>query len=308
MSRTLTEIYSQAKEKRDKYLELTEFHNSSKMSVLDAFTWVSSACIWVFENILDVFKIDLAKDLQYRINGTASYYANALLKYQSGDSLIMNEDGTQFSYPSEDQSKRIVTKVSCSEEQEEGFYDKKLILKIATGQPGAYERIDDAELLSIQAYLNQISFAGTHAEVVSRNGDILIPRLTVYYDGAVAPEEVYSNIENSLNEFVQNIPFDGVVYVQKIIDAIQKAEHVVDVYIDQENSQGIFVVQYDSDNNLINQNPDTSGDPYYEMPVTRSFVPNAGFVKQSSGSGAEADFQKWSESITLQIEGQEESE
>lgn len=306
MSRTLTEIYGQAKEKRDEYLELTEFHNSSKMSVLDAFTWVTSACIWVFENIIDVFKIDLAKDLQYRINGTASYYANALLKYQSGDTLIMNEDGTKFSYPSEDETKRIITKVSCSEEQEEGFYDKKLVLKIATGQPGAYERIGDAELLQIQAYLNQISFAGTHAEVVSRNGDVLIPKLTVYHDGAVSPEEVYSNIENSLNEFVQNIPFDGVVYVQKIIDAIQKADHVVDVFIDTENNQGIFVAQYDSDNNLVNQNPDSSGDPYYEKQVTRSFVPNAGFVKQSTGSGAESDFLKWSESITLLVEGQTE--
>lgn len=301
MARTLTEIYSDAKGKRDEYLELTEFHNSSKMSVLDAFTWVVSACIWAFENILDVFKVDLAKDLQYRVNGNAAYYANALLKYQSGDSLQMNEDGTQFSYPNVDESKRIITKVSYSEIAEEGFNDKKLYLKVATGEPGAYMRISDLELLSVQAYLNKISFAGTHAVVVSRNGDVLIPRLTVYYDGAVSPEEVYENIESTLNDFVQNLPFDGVVYVQKIIDAIQKAGHVVDVYLGQ--GQGIFVAQYDSDNQLVVQDEDENGNPIYEMRVSRSFVPNAGFVKQSTGEDDEEQFQKWAESITLAVEG-----
>lgn len=303
MARTLTEIYSAAKEKRDEYLELTEFHNSSKMSVLDAFTWVVSACIWVFEDIIDVFKVDLAKDLQFRINGTAAYYANALLKYQSGDELQMNDEGTAFSYPNIDISKRIITKVSYSEVQEEGFNDKMLYLKVATGEPGAYERISDMELLSVQAYLNKISFAGTHGVVVSRNGDVLIPRLTVYYDGAVGPEEVYANIEDSLNDFVQNLPFDGVVYVQKIIDAIQKAEHVVDVYMGE--NQGVFVAQYDSDNQLVVQDTDENEEPIYEMRVSRSFVPNAGFVKQSTGEDVEEQFQKWAESITLVVEGQE---
>lgn len=305
MARTLTEIYATAKDCRNQYLELTEFQNSSKMSVLDAFTWVTSACIWGFENILDVFKVDLAKDLQNRINGNAAYYANALLKYQSGDELEMNADGTAFSYPTVDESKRIITRVSYSENQEEGFYDKQLILKIATGEPGAYERVSDDELLAIRAYFNQIAFAGTHATIVSRKGDVLVPRVTVYYDGAVSEEEVYENIEGALNEFIADISFDGVVYVQKIIDAIQKAEHVVDVYVDTTASdlQGIFVAQYDDDNNLIPISTDDSGNVVsYEQRIDRCFTPNSGFIKQSTRSGAEETLQTWKEAITLKIE------
>lgn len=303
MARKVSEIYSRAKEVRAEYLELTEFNNSSKMSVMDAFMWVVATCIWAFENILDVFKVDLAKDLRHRINGTPSYYANALLKYQSGDVLQMSDDGTTFGYAQTDKSKQIITKVSYSEEQEEGFYDKKLYLKVATGTPGAYKRIDDVELLAIQAYIDKISFAGTHAIVVSRNGDILIPKLTVYYDGAVAPEEVYTNVENSLNEYVQNLPFDGVVYVQKIIDAIQKAEHVVDVFVGE--NQGVYVAQYDSDNNLIVQSG-TVQEPVYEKKIERSFIPVSGFVKQSSGDGVEAEILKWANALVFVVEGQEE--
>lgn len=305
MARTLTEIYTVAKDCRNQYLELTEFSNNSKMSILDAFTWVTSACIWTFENILDVFKVDLAKDLQNRINGNAAYYANALLKYQSGDELEMNAEGTAFSYPTIDETKRVITRVSYSEYQEEGFYDKQLMLKIATGDPGAYERVSDEELLAIRAYFSQIAFAGTHATVVSRKGDVLIPRVTVYYDGAVSEEEVYTNIENSLNEFIANVNFDGLIYTQKIIDAIQRSEHVVDVYIDNTSSdlQGIFVAQYDDDNNLIPVSTDESGNVInYEQRIDRCFVPNSGFVKQSSRSGEEEALLTWKEAITLKIE------
>ena len=305
MARTLTEIYTVAKNYRNQYLELTEFQNSSKMSVIDAFTWVTSACIWTFENIIDVFKVDLAKDLQNRINGNAAYYANALLKYQSGDELEMNEEGTAFSYPTIDETKRVITRVSYSEYQEEGFYDKQLILKIATGEPGAYERVSDEELLAIRAYFNQIAFAGTHATIVSRKGDVLVPRVTVYYDGAISEEEVYKNIEDALNDFIANVSFDGVIYTQKIIDAIQRAEHVVDVHISTIASdlQGIFIAQYDDDNNLIPVQYGDGGEVLsYEHKVDRCFIPNSGFLKQSSRSGDEETLLTWKEAITLKIE------
>ena len=299
MARTLSEIYSEAKETRDTYLELTEFHNGSKMSVLDAFTWVVAACIWAHENLMDVFKVDLAADLQNRINGTPSYYANALLKYQSGDDLVMNDEGTICSYATVDETKRIVTKVSYSEVAEENFNDKMLLLKIAKGEPGSYSRIEEDELLKIRAYLNKLLFAGQHALVVSREGDVLVPKVTVYYDGAIEENEVYQNIEAALNSFIANISFDGAVYSQKVIDAIQSAEHVTDVQVDSEatDKQGIFVAQYDDDNNIM---VNDSGEKLQK--IGRYFIPNSGYVKASTGTGVEASIPTWQQSIILKLE------
>lgn len=298
MARTLTEIYTVAKQCRDKYLELTEFQNDSKMSILDAFTWVTSSCIWAFENILDVFKVDLAKDLQNRVNGTPAYFANALLKYQSGDDLVVSEDGTSFSYATIDESKRIISKVSYSEVVEDGYHDKLAIYKIATGEPGAYARIEEDELLAIRAYLGKILFAGQHAMVVSRNGDVLIPRVTVYHDGAISEDELYTNIENSLNDFIANMSFDGMLYAQKIIDCIQNAEHVTDVEVDRTGTdqQGIFIAMYDDDNNLIEVEDSV------EQRIGRYVIPNSGYIKQSTRSGKEENLQTWREAITLKLE------
>lgn len=305
MARTLSEIYTSAKQTRDEYLRLTEFSNSSKMSIIDSFTWVVSACIWAHETILDVFKVDIAKDLQNRINGTPSYYANALLKYQSGDTLVMSDDGTQFSYPSVDEEKRVVSKSSYSEVEEIGFHDKKLMLKVATGETGAFKKIDETELIKIQSYLNEISFAGTHATVVSRIGDILIPRVTVYYDGAVSIDDVYSNISAQLNTFIANLEFDSVVYAQRVMDAIQQAEHVVDVHIDTTTSekQGIFVVQFDDSDAMIPVEKDADGNvTSYEKHVDRYITPNAGYIQESSGTGSQASVSTWRQTITIKVE------
>lgn len=299
MTRSLSEIYADAKECRNNYLELTEFENSSKMSILDAFTWVVSACIWAFENILDVFKVDLARDLQNRINGTPAYFANALLKYQTGDELVINDEGTTFSYPSVDESKRIITKVAYSEEEEAGFHDKIVRFKIATGVPGAYSRIDDNELTSIRAYLNQLLFAGQHARVVSRIGDVLVPRVVVYYDGAVTENDLYDAIEEALNNYIASIEFNGLVYAQKVIDAIQKVEHVTDVSVSSQNTdhQGIYIACYNDENNLIT---DENGNALNK--IERYFVPNSGYIKQSSCVGVEQDLPKWRDTIILQLE------
>lgn len=302
MSRTLSEIYAEAKETRNSYLELTEFENSSKMSIIDAFTWVTSACIWAFENVMDVFKVDLAKDLQNRINGTPAYFANALLKYQSGDTLIMSEDGTSFSYSQIDSTKRVITKVAYYEEEEKGFHDKSVRYKIATGSPGAYSRIEGDELVAIRAYLNQILFAGQHAQVVSRIGDVLVPRIVVYYDGAVTEDDLYTSIEEALDKYIASIDFNGVVYAQRIIDSIQGVDHVTDVQVSSDNTdhQGIFVASYDDDNNLIYQ--EGTNDPLVK--IDRYFVPKSGYIKQSTAAGVEKDIPLWRDTIILKLEDQ----
>ncbi len=300
MARTLENIYTEAKNCRNQYLELTEVENTSKMSILDAFTWVTSTCIWAFENIIDVFKVDLAKELQYRINGTPSYFANALLKYQSGDILTMNDEGTMFSYANIDPSKRIITKVAYNEEVEEGFHDKSMRFKIATTLPdGSLAQIDNAEMIGIRSYLNQLLFAGQQAKVVSRIGDVLVPRIIVYYDGDIAPDELYKDIEDAIQTYLANIDFNGVFYVQKVIDAIQGVKHVKDVSaLSNNNSLGIYVASYDDDNNLIYPNGEDS-------PLTRIeryYISSAGYFKQSTAEGAEKDIPRWRDTIILRLE------
>ena len=205
MGRTIKEIYNEAITIRNKRLELNEFSNDSKLSIMNGITWVTASVIYTFETILDVFAIDISTTINNRINGTATYYANALLQYQKGDDVVVREDGLAFGYAVIDKTKRIITQVSYSYNTTDSNIDEKLILKIATGQKGNLSEIPQEDLVLINAYMRKIKFVGTRIEVTSRKGDVLIPRLSVFYDGAVLESEIYDSIEEKLNEYIMNI-------------------------------------------------------------------------------------------------------
>ena len=63
------------------------------------------------------------------------------------------------------------------------------------------------------------------------------------------------------------------------------------------DKQGIFIAQYDDDNNLI---VDETGESIQK--VGRYFIPNSGYVKESTGEGKEADLPTWRQSIILKLE------
>ncbi len=296
MSRTIKDIYNAAVAERNKRLELSEFKSDSKMSVMNGILWVVAAVIYSFETLLDVFAVDITEAINGRINGTPNYYANALLQYQQGDELIVREDGLAFGYAAVDETKRIITQVSYVESTDDQNIDSKLILKVATGTKGNLEAIPAEELVPINAYIGKLKFAGTRVEVISTKGDVLIPRLTVFYDGAIPESEMYDAIEVQLKEYVMNIEFDAAVYVSRLTDAIRKAEHVTDVFIDESATpeQGVFIACHDTDGNI-----------QHMQRVQRMTYTASGYLKESSGKDEEADLPSFREAIILKVENHE---
>ena len=296
MSRTIKEIYNEAVQERNRRLELTEFASDSKLSVMNGILWVAAALIHSFETLLDVFAIDISEAINSRINGTPNYYAHALLQYQQGDELIVREDGLAFGYAHVDETKRIITQVSYVESTDNSNLDSKLILKIATGTKGHLEAIPASELVPINAYIGKLKFAGTRIEVISTKGDVLVPRLTVFYDGAVPEAELYDAVEERIREYITGIDFDAAVYVSRLTDAIRKAEHVTDVYIDGSAvpEQGVFIACHDADGGI---------QPLQR--VGRVAYTASGYLKESSGKDEESELPTFREAITLRIESHE---
>lgn len=293
MSRTIRDIYNEAVAERNKRLELKEFASDSKLSILNGITWVVSAVIHSFEALLDVFAVDISTAINNRINGTPTYYAKALLQYQKGDELIVREDGLAFGYASVDESKRIITQVSYIESTDNANLDSKLVLKVATGTKGNLSAIPPQDLVPINAYIGKIKFAGTRVEVISTKGDVLIPRVTVYYDGAVTEAEMYDAIETELKKYVMNIDFDAAIFVSKVVASIRQANHVTDVYIDTDAipHQGIYLACYNRDGVL--QPAERIG----RMAYTAS-----GYIKESTGKEEESELPTFREAIRLIVD------
>ncbi|MGZ2609384.1 hypothetical protein [uncultured Bacteroides sp.] len=293
MSRTIKDIYNEAVKERNKRLELAEFSNDSKLSIMNGITWAFAAVIYSFETLLDVFTLDISTAINSRVNGTPLFYVNALLQYQKGDELTVREDGLAFGYSEIDETKRIISQVSYSESSSDVNLDNKLILKVAQGEKGHLSPVASDDLVLITSYLNKIKFAGTRIEVTSSEGDVLIPKLSVYYDGAIRETEIYDLIEEKLNDYMMTIDFDSSIYVSKIIEAIKNAEHVTDVYIDETANpeQGVFIASYDTDGKLMSPKK-----------IGRMTHTNSGYLKASSKEGQEKDIPGFREAIKLIVE------
>lgn len=293
MSRTIKDIYNEATQERNKRLELKEFQSNSKVSIMNGITWAVAAVIHSFETLLDVFAIDISQVINQRVNGTPHYYVNALLQYQKGDELVVREDGLAFGYADVDETKRIISQVSYTESTDNINLDSKLILKVAGGTKGNLSALPSDELPPINSYINKLKFAGTRIEIISRDGDVLIPRVQVYYDGAVPEAEVYDSLEEKLNNYIMAIPFDSSIYTSKIVESLRSAEHVTDVYIDPTGipEQGFFIASYDTDNHITKAKR-----------IERVTQTNSGFLKQSTGKGEEKDLPNFREAIKLIID------
>lgn len=293
MARTINEIYKEIIAEKDKRLELSDIQSDSKVPIFNGIAWTVAAAIYSFETIMDVFTVDMNNALQERINGTPSYYVNSLLKYQHGDKLKIRDDGLGFGYEKVDESKRIVTQASYQEDSNEQSLDTKLILKVATGTNGKLSPLTSDQLMMVTSYVNQIKFAGTTIEVVSRKGDIIIPRLTVYHDGALPEETMRSKIDEALNSFIMETKFNSAIYVSNIVNCLMTVEHVTDVYMDVNTvpQQGVYIVSYESDGSMAN-----------EKRIGRMTYASSGFLRESSKEDEEADIPNFREAIVLKVD------
>ena len=293
MARSINEIYKEIVAEKDKRLELSEYKSDSKVSVINGIAWFVSAAIYSFETIMDTFIVDINDIIKDRINGTPSYYVNAALKYQHGDKLKIKDDGLGFGYEKTDETKRIITQASYQESSNPQSLDTKLILKVATGTNGKLSPLTEDQLTQVTAYINQIKFAGTYIEVVSRKGDIIIPRLTVFYDGSVMEETMRSALDDALNKFIMETEFNSAIYVSSIVSCLMAVEHVTDVYMDVNAvpQQGVYIVSYESD-----------GTQSEEKRVGRMTYASSGFLRESSKEGEEKDIPNFRESIVLKVD------
>lgn len=296
MARTITEIKNEIIAEKNKRLDLSEMESDSKVSIYNGWAYVCAAAISSFETIMDIFKASVENTINNRINGTPQFYVNQSYKYQDGDSLIVSEDGTEVSYPAIDESKKIITRASYEESTVSGgSLDKMLLIKVATGSTGNLYPLTAEELVRFTSYLDKIKFAGTNIKAVSKVGDVLIPRLTVFHDGLLPEAIIRTRVRDALISFTTSLSFDSSLYVTKLMDAITAIDNITDAYVDPiaVPAQGVFIRPYNDDAVI---QPEVRVDRYTQM--------EAGYIRESSKTGQEVDVPSFSDAIVIKVDNQ----
>jgi hypothetical protein len=230
MARPITTIYQEIIDSKNAREELSDLNSTSQVAIYKLWAYVISVAIYTHELLWDLFKEDIESTLDSRINGTNEWYSQKALEYQDGDELLLLDDGTRLGYDPVLEDNRIVTRAAYFEDLIGA--KGRLNLKLAKGDVASLEELSTEEKGRITQYFERIKFAGTNINIISIQPDeIELTDITVYHDGVKTDDEIRSAVESAMDNYLVNLPFNGVFYIESFRDAIQAVDNIVDVYI-----------------------------------------------------------------------------
>lgn len=249
MSRSISQIYSEAVATRNNYLQISTLNSGrseSKLSVINVMTYVMAVLIYSYEVLLDLFQLQIAQLIAERVSGTPAYYAKMAYYFQYNpdteamDELVYDDESFQIKFKNYDESHKIIAKSAYQNDND------RLVLKVCKNNTdsssnnggGVYTQLTTNELTAFKNYIDEIKFVGVKIYCRSTYGDILSINATIVYDDLyINEEQALNNVKTALTNYIKELDFNGFIYYQSIIDAIQNAEHIVSVSGPDSNSE-----------------------------------------------------------------------
>lgn len=189
---------------------------------------------WTIDSLHDTFKIEVDEIIATKKPHSERWYAVKALAFQLGFALDWESDVYDNTGVSEDlvEASKII-KYAAVREQVRGLRIK--VAKLVGTDLGP---LSNVELDAFTQYMRVIKDAGVKLFISSTVADQLLLGLVIRYDplvlnsnGARLDGVTATPVKDAIIEFLKNLPFNGVFSVQKLIDAIQNVEGVIDVAI-----------------------------------------------------------------------------
>lgn len=203
--------------------DLALVNDPSSVALWNLFADIFAYVAYILHKLWTIYEQRLITASKEVIPHNSFWYADQAKKFQLGD--ILDATNGIVQYPIIDKAKQIVT---ASAVKESGG---NLILKIAKDGSGGLEPLTSPELLAFKAYVRDFKDAGVNVLIVSQNPDLLKAALDIYYNPIIPLTIVRANVEGAINNYVNNLPFDGIFRRNHLIDAIQAVEGVEDIKI-----------------------------------------------------------------------------
>ncbi len=209
---------------------LDDLTTTSKVAIWRLMFFVMAVAIWTHEKIFDLHIADVQAQAEVLIPGTTQWLRQQALDFQFGDTLQFINN--IFQYPVIDTAKQIIKRAAVIE------VGGQVILKVAKLTASVPDKLDAAELTSFQSYVGQIKVAGIQIVIITADADLLKIAYNVHYNPQLLKSTGESigtpgtfPVEDAINNFIQSLPFNGILNLTQLTDAIQAAEGVTDPII-----------------------------------------------------------------------------
>lgn len=176
---------------------------------------------------------------------TGNWYREQVLKFQFGDSVQLINNVP--SYLEIDEDKQIIE--FCS--YEEDLDNDQLLLKVRKKEG---TKLDFDELSGLEEYIEEVKGIGTKITIINEEPDDIKIYFNVIYDPQFGLENIKTNVESALSNYIENLAFDSKLYMTNITDELQLVDGVTfprpekisakistqSTYVDYEWEYGLF--------------------------------------------------------------------
>ena len=107
-------------------------------------------------------------------------------------------------------------------------------IKVANDAGGVLAALTDDQLTALKAYMGRVKDAGVRVNCTTGPGDTLRVALKVYYDPLILDAAGRrldgtgdTPVQDAVNAFINELPFDGVFVLNNMIAAVQAVEGVI---------------------------------------------------------------------------------
>ena len=243
MARTIAEIQQSFKDKIaiDPILS-TAYTSVSNTAIFKLINFVFSFCAFVLEQLHDLFKNDVNEIIANKNPHTPLWYVNTAKAFQYGFNLV--PEHTYYDNTSIADDVVVASKIVAYAAFVELPFTRMKVAKLAGSD---LAKLAQPELDAFVAYMLRVKDAGVKLQaptITSTDPDKLKLTLRIFYNplvldanGARLDGNTATPVSDAIKTYLQNLDFNGLFSVQKLVDYIQKVEGVKDLNVDQVQTQ-----------------------------------------------------------------------
>lgn len=193
--------------------------------------YIVAACCHAVEVLFDAHLAAVTEKVEGAVVASVPWYHRMALRFQPGDSLVLDERTQQYVYPVEDSTRQPVKYAAVRDVGNS-------VLILASGERDGLPVPLEADVLEgLRVYLNRVKVAGVALSVRSLPADRLTIKARVSIDPLVLDttgRRVSAGgypVREAVERYLRGIQYGGTFNKTRLVDAIQQTEGVTDVVL-----------------------------------------------------------------------------
>ncbi|MCT4698090.1 nucleotidyltransferase [Tenacibaculum haliotis] len=204
--------------------------STSKVSIWLHLLYIVAVCVGDLKQYFSSHRTYIDERLANQKSGTLPWYRSMALAFQYGFDLITDTD--TFDNNNADEQAIEDSKIIKYAAVNEGDKPGTIVIKVATEESGKLAILTPEAETSVKQYFKEIGFAGDRITIINHLADKLFLNIRIYIDPLVLEVNGMSKlngnkpVEEALQEFMKELPFNGEMLLQSMVDKLQVVEGV----------------------------------------------------------------------------------